>query len=167
MNKLRVGVLGATGMVGQQFVTRLAGHPLFSTTALAASARSAGRTYADAVEGRWSLSREIPEEVAAARVAEVSDLDAICAEVDFVFCALSTDKETTRRIEEDYARREIPVISANSAHRWVADVPVLRRHALFKGAAVLQRYLNAGGRVVVSAKAHLLVGDHLYAPGQG
>jgi aspartate-semialdehyde dehydrogenase len=125
MNKLRVGVLGATGMVGQQFVTRLAGHPLFSTTALAASARSAGRTYADAVEGRWSLSREIPEEVAAARVAEVSDLDAICAEVDFVFCALSTDKETTRRIEEDYARREIPVISANSAHRWVADVPVL------------------------------------------
>lgn len=125
MGKLRVGVLGATGMVGQRFVTRLADHQLFSTTALAASSRSAGRSYAGAVEGRWSMSGEIPTGVAAVEVAEVGDLDAICPEVDFVFCALSTDRETTRRIEEEYARREIPVISANDAHRWVPDVPVL------------------------------------------
>lgn len=125
MGKLRAGVLGATGMVGQRFVTRLAHHPLFSITALAASTRSAGRSYAETVEGRWSLAREIPAGVAAVEVAEVGDLDAICSEVDFVFCALSTDRETTRRIEEEYARREIPVISANDAHRWVPDVPVL------------------------------------------
>ena len=125
MDKLRAGILGATGMVGQQFVTRLADHPLFAITALAASPRSAGRSYAEAVDGRWSQSGEIPAEIAAATVAEVADLDAICPEVDFVFCALSIDSETTRQLEEEYARREIPVVSANSAHRWVPDVPVL------------------------------------------
>lgn len=125
MKKLTAAILGATGMVGQQFITRLAEHPLFAITTLAASPRSAGQTYAEAVAGRWAMAEEIPEAIAQMKVHAVSDLDAICPEVDFVFCALSTDKEETRAIEEAYALREIPVISANSAHRWTEDVPVL------------------------------------------
>ena len=125
MEKLRVGILGATGMVGQQFVTRLADHPQFTITALAASPRSAGRSYAEAVGDRWSQPCEIPADIATTQVTDVANQDAICPEVDFVFCALSTDKETTQQIEEQYARREIPVVSANSAHRWIPDVPVI------------------------------------------
>ena len=125
MEKLKVGILGATGMVGQQFISRLDQHPLFSIACLAASPRSAGQPYAAAVSERWSMADPIPEAIAQMQVHAVSDLAAICPEVDFVFCALSTDKEETRRLEDAYALREIPVISANSAHRWTEDVPVL------------------------------------------
>lgn len=125
MHALRVGILGATGMVGQRFISLLQGHPWFTITALAASRRSAGRSYREAILGRWAMQTAVPEAVADLPVFDVTDLDRICPQVDLVFCALSLDKEATRRLEDDYARREVPVVSANSAHRWTPDVPVL------------------------------------------
>jgi aspartate-semialdehyde dehydrogenase len=125
MERLRVAILGATGMVGQQFAWRLAGHPWFQVTCLAASPRSAGRSYAQAVEGRWSLRAEIPQGLGDLEVKDVADVEAIVPQLDFAFCALAMDKEKIRWLEEEYARREIPVVSANSAHRWTPDVPVL------------------------------------------
>jgi aspartate-semialdehyde dehydrogenase len=125
MEKLRVGILGATGMVGQQFVTHLHDHPWFAIAALAASQRSAGRPYREAVAERWAMKSALPASVAAMPVEDASDLERIGEKVDFVFCALSLDKEATRQLEDAYARREIPVVSANSAHRWTPDVPVL------------------------------------------
>jgi aspartate-semialdehyde dehydrogenase len=126
MQKLRVGLLGATGMVGQRFIRQLAHHPWFDVTTLAASARSAGQTYGDAVSGRWVMPDPAPARLNGLPVADVTgDIDRICGEVDFVFCALSMDKEAVRKVEEDYARREIPVVSANSAHRWTPDVPMI------------------------------------------
>lgn len=125
MKKYRVGILGATGMVGQRFVTLLAGHPWFEIAALAASARSAGKTYGEAVAGRWKLEAPMPEAVAAMPVADVQDIDAIAAQVDFVFSAVDMKKDEIRAVEEAYARWEIPVISNNSAHRWTPDVPMV------------------------------------------
>lgn len=125
MKKYRVGILGATGMVGQRFVTLLAGHPWFEIAALAASARSAGKSYGEAVAGRWKLEGPMPEAVAAMPVADVQDIDAIAAQVDFVFSAVDMKKDEIRAIEEAYAKREIPVVSNNSAHRWTPDVPMV------------------------------------------
>ena len=125
MERVRVGILGATGMVGQRFVTQLATHPWFEIAALAASARSAGRSYAEAVEGRWVMAGEIPAAISGTTVANCADVDDVVEEADFVFSALSMDKEAIRALEDDYARREVPVVSANSAHRWTADVPMI------------------------------------------
>jgi aspartate-semialdehyde dehydrogenase len=125
MDKLRVGILGATGMVGQQFISRLHDHPWFEITRLAASKRSAGKSYGESISGRWAMAMDIPETIAQLPVHEVYDMDAIVPEVDFVFCAISLDKEATRTLEDAYARRETPVVSCNSAHRWTPDVPVL------------------------------------------
>jgi aspartate-semialdehyde dehydrogenase len=126
MEKLRVGILGATGMVGQRFIRHLAHHPWFEITTLAASSRSAGQTYAEAVSGRWAMPDPAPARLSKMAVADVTgDLERICQEVDFVFCALAMDKETIRKVEEEYARREVPVVSANSAHRWIPDVPMV------------------------------------------
>lgn len=126
MEKLRAGILGATGMVGQQFIKHLAGHPWFEVVVVAASARSAGQSYTEAVKGRWVMEVPIPPAVASMRVREVEkDRDAISREVDLVFCALDMDKDATRKLEDEYARREVPVISANSAHRWTPDVPMV------------------------------------------
>ncbi len=125
MSKLRVAILGATGTVGQQFVSRLHAHPLFEIACIAASPRSAGQRYAEAVDGRWAQPIDIPSALGEMPVLDVGDIDRIAAQVDFAFCALSTDQDTTRVIEEAYARREISIISANSAHRWTPDVPVL------------------------------------------
>ena len=125
MERIRVGILGATGMVGQRFVTRLTNHPWFEIAALAASPRSAGRTYAEAVEGRWTMREEIPAAIAGTTVANCADLEQVSEEADFVFSALSMDKDAIRALEDDYARREVPVVSANSAHRWTADVPMI------------------------------------------
>ena len=125
MEKLRVGILGATGMVGQQFISHLHDHPWFAITSLAASQRSAGRSYREAIARRWAMKGEIPSSIADLPVRDVYELETIAPEVDFVFCAISLDKEATRQLEETYARREIPVVSANSAHRWIPDVPVL------------------------------------------
>ncbi len=125
MERIRVAILGATGMVGQRFVAQLATHPWFEIAALAASPRSAGRTYAEAVDGRWAMAGEIPAAIAETTVANSADVDDISQEADFVFSALSMEKEAIRALEEDYARREVPVVSANSAHRWTADVPMI------------------------------------------
>lgn len=125
MERLKVGVLGATGMVGQRFVSLLDGHPWFQVVSVAASERSAGRPYREAVGGRWTQSTEIPAAVADLTVKNVNDIDAIAGEVDFVFSALDMDKQDIRALEDAYARRETPVASNNSAHRWTPDVPML------------------------------------------
>jgi aspartate-semialdehyde dehydrogenase len=123
--KLKVGVLGATGMVGQRFVSLLESHPWYEVTLVAASANSAGQKYADAVKGRWALKSPIPAAIAALTVKNASDVAAISQAVDFVFCAVDMSKEETAKLEEDYARRETPVVSNNSAHRGTPDVPMM------------------------------------------
>lgn len=123
--KLKVGVLGATGMVGQRFLTLLDNHPWYDVTLLAASASSAGKPYAEAVKGRWAMKPAIPAAMAGLTVQNASDVAAIADQVDFVFCAVDMSKDETAKLEEDYARRETPVVSNNSAHRATPDVPML------------------------------------------
>lgn len=124
--KLRVGVLGATGMVGQKFIQLLENHPWFEVVAVAASPQSAGKTYGDAVASRWKMDTAIPEKIKHLTVYAVeNDLDEVVKHVDFVFSALDMDKEDIKRIEEAYASKEIPVVSNNSAHRWTEDVPMI------------------------------------------
>ncbi len=125
MNKLRVGIVGATGMVGQRFVTLLNDHPYFQITALAASKRSAGMTYEQAALSRWKLEEPMPESVKNMTVLDAADIAAVKPLVDFVFCAVDMKKEEIRALEEAYAKSEIPVVSNNSAHRWTEDVPML------------------------------------------
>jgi aspartate-semialdehyde dehydrogenase len=137
-NKLKVGVLGATGMVGQRFVTLLEGHPWFDLTAVAASASSAGKSYADAVAGRWTLATPVPAAAAGLPVGNASDVGAIADQVDFVFCAVDMPKDATARLEEDYARAETPVVSNNSAHRWTPDVPMMIPEINADHAAVIE-----------------------------
>jgi len=124
-NKLKVGVLGATGMVGQRFVALLDAHPWFDVTAVAASPASAGKPYADAVAGRWTLPTPVPTATARLTVGDASNIAAVAGQVDFVFCAVDMPKAVTAKLEEDYARAETPVISNNSAHRWTPDVPMM------------------------------------------
>ena len=124
-NKLRAGIIGGTGMVGQRFVTLLADHPWFQVSAIAASARSAGKTYEEAVGGRWKMTSPMPENVKNIIVKDVKDIEAMSGEVDFVFSAVDMTKEEIRKIEEEYAKAEIPVVSNNSAHRWTPDVPMV------------------------------------------
>lgn len=123
--RLKVGILGATGMVGQRFITLLDNHPWFTVTLVAASASSAGKTYAQAVEGRWALSAPIPEGVKALTVRNASDVAQIAAQVDFVFCAVDMSKDEILALEEAYAKAETPVVSNNSAHRFTPDVPMI------------------------------------------
>ena len=123
--KLRVGILGATGMVGQRFITLLENHPWFEVVTVAASPRSAGKTYEEAAEGRWKMAGPVPEAVKGLIVKDVNDVDAVTPDVDFVFSAVDMSKEEIRAIEEAYARTETPVVSNNSAHRWTPDVPMV------------------------------------------
>ena len=122
---LKVGIIGATGMVGQQLVRRLDGHPWFTISALAASSRSAGRRYSDLMQERWKMDTPLPESVMDAVVIDASDIEAVAAKVDFVFCAVDLGKDEILKLEEAYARAEIPVISNNSANRWTPDVPMI------------------------------------------
>ncbi len=124
-NKLKVGVLGATGMVGQRFVSLLEGHPWFEVTAVAASPSSAGKQYADAVANRWTLASEVPPTAGRLTIGDASDVESIASQVDFVFCAVDMDKAATAKLEDDYAKAETPVVSNNSAHRWTPDVPMM------------------------------------------
>jgi aspartate-semialdehyde dehydrogenase len=124
-NKLKVGVLGATGMVGQRFVALLADHPWFEVTAVAASASSAGKLYADAVADRWTLAHDVPDQVGTLKVGNASDVKTIADQCDFVVCAVDMDKAAIAKLEEDYARAETPLVSNNSAHRWTPDVPMM------------------------------------------
>ncbi len=123
--KLKVGVLGATGMVGQRFVSLLENHPWFEVVLVAASASSAGQKYADAVKARWTLKSGIPAATSGLVVKNASEVAAIADAVAFVFCAVDMSKEVTAKLEEDYARRETPVVSNNSAHRGTPDVPMM------------------------------------------
>ena len=126
MNTYKAAVLGATGMVGQRFISLLENHPWFTVVTVAASPRSAGKPYAEAVDGRWAMSTPVPTAVASLTVLAVeADLAAIAAEVDVVFCALDMEKDDIRRIEDAYAAAGVAVISNNSAHRWTADVPMI------------------------------------------
>ena len=123
--KLKAGILGATGMVGQRFISLLEDHPWFEVAAVAASPRSAGMTYEEAVEGRWKMDTPIPEAVRKMKVMNVMDVENVCAQVDFVFSAVDMSKEEIRAIEDRYAKCETPVVSNNSAHRWTPDVPMV------------------------------------------
>ena len=123
--KLRVGVLGATGMVGQRFIALLENHPWYQVVAVAASPRSAGKTYEEAVGGRWKMATPMPEAVKKLVVMNVNEVEAVAACVDFVFSAVDMSKDEIKAIEEAYARTETPVVSNNSAHRWTPDVPMV------------------------------------------
>ena len=123
--KLRVGILGATGMVGQRFISLLENHPWFEVTTLAASPRSAGKTYEEAVGGRWKMDTPMPEAVKSMIVKNVNEVEEVASHVDFVFSAVDMSKDEIKKIEEDYAKTETPVVSNNSAHRWTPDVPMV------------------------------------------
>ena len=123
--KLKVGVLGATGMVGQRFISLLENHPWFEVVTVAASPRSAGKTYEEAVGGRWKMSTPMPEAVKQMVVMNVNEVEKVAAGVDFVFSAVDMTKDEIKAIEEAYARTETPVVSNNSAHRWTSDVPMV------------------------------------------
>ena len=123
--KLRVGILGGTGMVGQRFISLLENHPWFEVKVIAASPRSAGKTYEEAVGGRWKMTTPMPEAVKKLIVKDVTDVENVAKDVDFVFSAVDMTKEEIKKIEEDYAKTETPVVSNNSAHRWTPDVPMV------------------------------------------
>lgn len=123
--KLRVGILGGTGMVGQRFISLLENHPWFEVVTIAASARSAGKTYEEAVGGRWKMATPMPEAVKKIVVMNVNEVEKVAAGVDFVFSAVDMSKEEIKAIEEEYAKTETPVVSNNSAHRWTPDVPMV------------------------------------------
>ena len=123
--KLKVGILGGTGMVGQRFISLLENHPWFEVTTIAASPRSAGKTYEEAVGGRWKMSTPMPEAVKNIVVMNVNEVEEVASKVDFVFSAVDMTKDEIKKIEEDYAKTETPVVSNNSAHRWTPDVPMV------------------------------------------
>ncbi|WP_330586726.1 aspartate-semialdehyde dehydrogenase [Aminipila terrae] len=123
--KLKVGILGGTGMVGQRFISLLENHPWFEVVTIAASERSAGRTYEEAVGNRWKMTTPMPEAVKKIVVMNVSEVEKVASTVDFVFSAVDMTKEEIKAIEEAYAKTETPVVSNNSAHRWTPDVPMV------------------------------------------
>ena len=126
MSKYKVGVLGGTGMVGQRFVSLMDGHPWFELTVIAASSRSAGRSYSEAVEGRWAMEKPIPETTGALIVLDATaDREKIAKECDFVFSAVDMPKDEILALETEYAKLDCPVVSNNSAHRWTPDVPMV------------------------------------------
>ena len=124
-DKLKVGILGGTGMVGQRFISLLENHPWFEVTTIAASPRSAGKTYAEAVGDRWKMTTPMPEAVKNIVVMNVNEVEKVASEVDFVFSAVDMTKDEIKKIEEEYAKTETPVVSNNSAHRWTPDVPMV------------------------------------------
>ena len=125
MEKCKVGVIGATGMVGQRFLTLLENHPYFEVTALVASPRNAGKTYEQALDGRWKMTTPLPEKYKNMIVISSEDIAAVKGLVSFVFCAVNMKKDEIKALEEAYAKAEIPVVSNNSAHRWTPDVPMV------------------------------------------
>lgn len=144
MKKLKAGVLGATGMVGQRFVSLLEDHPWFEVAVVAASPRSAGKPYREAVAGRWTVTSDVPANIGELTVRNVNEVEAIAGEVDFVCSALDMEKEDIRNLEDAYALRETPVASNNSAHRWTPDVPMLMPE------------INAGHVAVIEAQRRRL-----------
>ena len=125
MEKCKVGVIGATGMVGQRFLTLLENHPYFEVTALVASPRNAGKTYEEALGGRWKMTTPLPEKYKSMTIISSEDIETVKSLVSFVFCAVNMKKDEVKALEEAYAKAEIPVVSNNSAHRWTPDVPMV------------------------------------------
>ena len=125
MEKMKVGVVGATGMVGQRFLTLLENHPYFEVAALAASARSAGKTYEEAVGARWKMKTPMPEQYKTMMVLDAANIEEMGKLCSFVFCAVDMKKDEIKALEEAYAKAEIPVVSNNSANRWTPDVPMV------------------------------------------
>ena len=126
MKNYKVGIIGATGMVGQRFITLLENHPNFEIALLAASSRSAGKTYAEAIGNRWAMQTAMPEKVKNMKIYDAeADIDTIASQVDFVFCAVNMPKDQIKELEEKYAKAEVPVVSNNSAHRMTDDVPMV------------------------------------------
>ena len=125
MKKYRVGVIGGTGMVGQRYISLLNDHPWFDLSVIAASARSAGKTYEEAVKGRWAMKFPIPEKAKQIIVTDAAEVKKIAEQVDLVFCAVDMDKDAIRALEDSYAKCEVAVVSNNSAHRWTPDVPMV------------------------------------------
>lgn len=126
MKNYKVGIIGATGMVGQRFITLLENHPNFEIALLAASSRSAGKTYEEAIGSRWAMQTAMPEKVKNMKIYDAeADIDIIASQVDFVFCAVNMPKDQIKELEEKYAKAEVPVVSNNSAHRMTEDVPMV------------------------------------------
>ena len=125
MKQYNVGIIGATGMVGQRFATLLENHPWFNVTVLAASSRSAGKTYKEAAGNRWALQKPMPKSMEDMVIVDAANVDEVVSKVDFVFCAVDMKKEDIRALEEKYAKAECPVVSNNSAHRFTPDVPMI------------------------------------------
>ena len=123
--KLKVAVLGGTGMVGQRFISILNNHPWFEVTTIAASPRSAGQTYEESVGNRWKMDEPIPDAIRNIVIRDVEDVKNVSADVDFVLSAVNMSKDEIKHIEEEYAKTETPVVSNNSAHRWTPDVPMI------------------------------------------
>ena len=138
MKKLRAGIIGATGMVGQRFITLIENHPYFEISALAASPSSAGKTYGEAVGGRWKMATPLSENIANMVVLNAEDIESVKPHVDFVFCAVNMPKAEIKAIEEAYAKAEIPVVSNNSAHRGTPDVPMLIPEINFAHTAIIE-----------------------------
>ena len=136
--KLKVGVLGATGMVGQRFLALLENHPWYEVTLVAASPSSAGKSYQDAVKGRWAMKTPIPAAASGLTVHDASQVAQVAGAVDFVFCAVDMPKDETARLEEAYARAETPLVSNNSAHRATPDVPMMIPEVNPEHAAVVE-----------------------------
>jgi aspartate-semialdehyde dehydrogenase len=163
--RLKVGVLGATGMVGQRFVQLLDGHPWFELVSVAASPASAGRPYGEAVAGRWSLPGAAPVAAAGLVVRDASNVAAVSAEVDFVFCAVDLPKDEAAALEAAYARAETPVVSNTSAHRWTPDVPMMIPEVNAEHAAVIeaQRRRLGTARGFVAAKPNCSIQSYVPA----
>ncbi|MEW5743549.1 MAG: aspartate-semialdehyde dehydrogenase [Myxococcota bacterium] len=164
-SKLKVGVLGATGMVGQRFVQLLSQHPWFELTTVAASPSSAGKPYSEAVAGRWTLPGGVPSQAAGLTVQDASDVARVAASVDFVFCAVDMPKDATAKLEEDYARAETPVVSNNSAHRWTPDVPMMIPEVNAEHSAVIdaQRRRLGTKRGFISVKPNCSIQSYVPA----
>ena len=163
--KLKVGVLGATGMVGQRFVSLLADHPWFEIVVVAASPSSAGKPYADAVAGRWTLPTAIPAAIGALIVDDAAAVERIAGQVDFVCCAVDLPKDVTAKLEEDYARAETPVVSNNSAHRWTPDAPMIVPELNPEHAAVIEAQRRRLGtkRGFITAKPNCSIQSYVPA----
>ena len=125
MRKLNVGIIGATGMVGQRFISILENHPWFNVSVIAASSRSEGKTYEEAVSGRWNMKSNIPKNISSKKLLNVFDYEKVSSQVDFVFCAVNMKEDDIKNLEYEYAKHECPVVSNNSAHRWTDDVPII------------------------------------------
>ncbi|MDF1616238.1 aspartate-semialdehyde dehydrogenase [Petrocella sp. FN5] len=125
MKNLNVGIVGATGMVGQRFITLLEDHPWFNIVVLAASPRSAGKKYKEVMGDRWAMSHPIPKAIGEMTIEDAGDVNKIASMVDFIFCAVDMDKQAIKELEEAYAKAEVPVVSNNSAHRTTPDVPMV------------------------------------------